>query len=115
MVQIYITFYSSILLKFKLNKGVKRGIRLGLVFISNKQPTSHCLSRVKATYLWRISAYIFLIIIFKVVNYVFLMVISKVVNYILHIVYLLVLNPRRIIKKISLKARKSRQSYKLWY
>jgi hypothetical protein len=43
-----------------------------------------------------------------VVNYIFLIVISKIVNRMLYIVYLLVLNPRRTIKKISLKARKSR-------
>src|ERR1700733_9166212 len=100
--------YSSILLKSKLNKGVKKGIRIGSVSISGKQPISHRLSRVEVTRLWRISAYIFLIIIFKVVNYIFLIVVSKVVNYMLHVVYLLVLSLRRAIKKISLKARKSK-------
>src|SRR6266576_1537287 len=111
----YITSYSSILLKSKLNKGIKRGIRLGLVSISSKQPINYRLNRVGVTYLWRISIYIFLIIVFKVVNYIFLIVISKVANRIPHIVYLLVLNPRRAIKKISLKTRKSRRSYKLQY
>ena len=89
-------------------KSIKRGIRLGLVSISSKQLISYCLSRVGATHPQRISVYIFLIIIFKVVNYIFLIVISKIVNYMLYIVYLLVLNPRHTIKKISLKARKSR-------
>ena len=97
----YITSYSSILLKSKLDKGVKRGIRLGSVSISSKQLISHRLSRVGATRLWRISAYIFLIVV------------SEIVNCVPHVVYLLVLNLRRAIKKISLKARKSRQGYKL--
>ena len=42
------------------------------------------------------------------INHVFFIVVSKVVNYVLHIVYFLVLNPRRIIKKISLKARRGK-------
>ena len=109
----YITSCSSILLKSELDKGVERRIRLGLVSISSKQPISYCLSRIRATRLWRIGVYVFLIIVFKMVNRVFLMVVFKVVNYILYVVYLLVLNPRRAIKKISPKARKSRRSYKL--
>ena len=36
------------------------------------------------------------------------MVVSKVVNYVLYMVYLLVLNPRRAIEKITLGARKSK-------
>ena len=47
-------------------------------------------------------------IILKVVNYVFLIVVSKVVNCMPYIVYLLVLNPGHIIKKISLKVRISK-------
>ena len=109
------TSYSSILLKSELDKGIKRGIRLGLVSISSKQPVSHRLSRVGATRLWRIGVCVFLIIVFEVVNCVFLIVVSKIVKRVLYVVYLLVLNPRRAIKKISLKARKSRRSYKLRY
>jgi hypothetical protein len=85
-----VTSYSSILLKSKLDKGVKRGIRLGSVSISSKQLISHRLSKVGATYLWRIGVYVFLIIIFKVVNRVFLIVVSKIVNRVLYVVYLLV-------------------------
>jgi hypothetical protein len=79
-----------------------------LVSISSKQFISYYLSRVGATRLWRIGVCVFLIIIFEVVNRVFLIVVSKIVNCVPYVVYLLVLNPRRAIKKISLKARKSR-------
>ena len=42
-------------------------------------------------------------IVFKVINYVFLIVISEVVNRVPYIVHLLVLNPGRAVKKITLE------------
>ena len=104
----YVTSYSSILLKSELDEGVERGIRLGSVSVGGKQLVSHRLSRVGVTRLWRIGVCVFLMIVFEVVNRVFLMVVSEMVNCVPHVVYLLVLNPGRAIKKISLKARKSR-------
>ena len=108
------TSCSSILSKSELDKGVKRGIRLGSVSVSGKQLVSHRSSRVGATRLWRIGACVFLIIVFEVVNRVFLMVVSEMVNRVPHVVHLLVLNPGRAIKKISPKARKSRRGCELW-
>jgi hypothetical protein len=99
---------SSILLEPEPDKGVKRGIRLGSISISSERPVSHYLSKIGATRLWCIGACIFLIIVFKVVTRVFLMVVFKVVNCVPHVVYLLVLNSRHTIEKITLKAGKSK-------